>query len=172
MRPEKKFLVDEVSKYLENSEYVFLTNFERVTVSDTQDLRGALAKQGAEFHVVKNSILNVAAKSRDLPDLEDALSGPTAIVVGGPNPSEVAKILVKFFKDKEKVDLKKGILGDRALTREEVIELSKLPSLDALRAQLLGLFNQPASMAVRVLIAGPQGLLNVLQARVDKENQA
>lgn len=171
MRHEKQFLVDEVSRYLESSEYVFLTNFERVTVAETQDLRNELAKQGAQFHVVKNSILNVAAKSRNLPDLEDALVGPTAIVVGGPNPSEVAKILVKFFKDKEKVDLKKGVLGDRALTREEVIELSKLPSLDALRAQLLGLLNQPASLAVRVLIAGPQGLLNVLQAKVDKEKE-
>ena len=172
MRPEKQFLVDEVSDYLGKSEYVFLTDFNRLTVAETAELRGQLAAQDAEFHVVKNSILNTAAKSRELPDLEDVLTGPTAIVVGGPNPSEVAKVLFKFFKEKEKVEVKKGVLGEKALTKDEVEALSKLPGLDELRAQLLSLLNTPASQTVRVLIAGPQGLLNVLQAKVDKEGGA
>lgn len=168
MRPEKQYLVDEVSGYLAKSEYVFLTDFNRLSVAETAELRGQLAAQDAEFHVVKNSILHTAAKSRELPSLEDALEGPTAIVVGGPNPSEVAKVLMKFFKDKEKVEVKKGVLGEQTLTKEEVEELSKLPSLDELRAKLLSLLNTPATQTVRVLIAGPQGLLNVLQAKADK----
>lgn len=172
MRPEKQFLVDEVSDYLAKSEYVFLTDFNRLTVKETADLRSQLAAQNAEFHVVKNSILNTAAKSRELPDLEDALDGPTAIVVGGPNPSEVAKVLIKFFKEKEKVEVKKGVLGDKTLSKEEVEELSKLPSLDELRAKLLSLFNTPGTQMVRVLIAAPQGLLNVLQAKADKDGGA
>ncbi|MEO0797100.1 MAG: 50S ribosomal protein L10 [Verrucomicrobiota bacterium] len=171
MRPEKQFLVDEVSEYLSKSEYVFLTDFNRLTVAETAELRGQLAAQDAEFHVVKNSILNTAAKARELPDLEDVLTGPTAIVVGGPNPSEVAKVLMKFFKEKEKVEVKKGVLGDTSLSKDEVEALSKLPSLDELRAKFLSLLNTPASQTVRVLIAGPQGLLNVLQAKVDKDGE-
>ncbi|MGE9293787.1 MAG: 50S ribosomal protein L10, partial [Puniceicoccales bacterium] len=61
------------------------------------------------------------------------------------------------------------VLGDKALSREEVEALSKLPSLEALRSQLLGLFSQPGTQMVRVLIAGPQDFLNVLQAKVREE---
>ncbi|WP_269541418.1 50S ribosomal protein L10 [Cerasicoccus fimbriatus] len=172
MRPEKQYLVKEVSDYLAKSEYVFLTDFNRLTVAETAELRGQLAAQNAEFHVVKNSILNTAIKEREMPAVDDVLEGPTAIVVGGPNPSEVAKVLMKFFKDKEKVEVKKGLLGEQSLTKDQVEELSKLPSLDELRAKFLSLLNTPASQTVRVLIAGPQGLLNVLQAKVDKDGGA
>ncbi len=172
MRPEKQFLVDEVNAHLDKSEYVFLADFNRLSVSETAELRGLLAKQEAEFHVVKNNILKVASRARNIPVDEEVLEGPTAIVVGGPNPSEVAKVLIKFFKDKEKVEIKTGVLGDKALTRDEVEALSKLPSLEALRAQLLGLFNQPGTSLVRVLVAGPQSLLNVLQAKVTAEGGA
>ena len=169
MRPEKKFLVEEVTQHLSKSDYLFLTNFNRVTVEETAELRGELAKHDAEFHVVKNSILNIATKERELPDFsEEILSGPTAIVVGGPNPSEVAKVLTRFFDSKEKNPVKQGVLDSKLLTPDEVEALSKLPSLDALRSQLLGLLSQPATGFVRVLVAGPQSLLNVLQAKVDK----
>lgn len=169
MRPEKKYLVEEVSNQLEKSEYLFLTNFNRVTVEETAELRGELAKHEAEFHVVKNSILKVAAKERNLPEFDqEVLTGPTAIVVGGANPSEVAKVLSEFFKDKEKNEVKQGVLAEKMLSAADVEALSKLPSLDALRGQLLGLLNQPATGLVRVLVAGPQNLLNVLQAKVDK----
>jgi len=173
MRPEKQYLVAEVSNHLSKSEYVFLTDFNRLTVAETAELRGQLAAQNAEFHVVKNSILNTAAKERELPELDgEVLTGPTAIVVGGPNPSEVAKVLMKFFKDKEKVEVKSGVLGEKVLSKDEVEELSKLPSLDELRAKFLSLLNTPASQTVRVLIAAPQGLLNVLQAKVDQDGGA
>lgn len=166
MRPEKQFLVDEVSRHLAKSEYVFLANHNRLSVAETADLRGQLAKHEAEFHVVKNSILGVASRERGTPVADEFLEGPTAIIVGGPNPSEVAKVLVKFFKDKEKVEIKTGLLGDKVLLKADVEELSKLPSLDVLRSQLLGLLGQPATSLVRVLVAGPQSFLNVLQAKV------
>lgn len=169
MRPEKELLVAEVNQHLDKSEYVFLTNFDRMSVTDTAELRGQLAQHEAEFHVVKNSILKVASRARELPMDEEALNGPTAIIVGGPNPSEVAKVLIKFFKDKEKVELKTGVLGDKALSKDEVEALSKLPGLESLRAQLLGLLNQPGTMMVRVLNAAPQDFVNVLQAKVRAE---
>ncbi len=168
MRSEKQFLVDEVSSHLGKSDYVFLTDYRKMTVPDLADLRGQLAKQGAEFHVIKNSILNVAAKSRNLPDLSSALKGQTAIVVGGKNPAEVAKVLLKFFKDKEKVEIKVGVVAGKALSNADCDALSKLPGLEVLRAQLLGLLNTPATQAVRVIQAVPQGLLNVLKAKSEQ----
>jgi len=170
MRPEKKYLVEEVNTHLEKSDYVYLTNYERITVDEIAELRTQLSEHNAEFHVIKNSIFGVAAAAKELPDLSEHLTGQTAIVVGGDNPSGVAKIVGEFFKKKEKVEMKAGILNDRALTKEEIEALAKLPGLESLRAQLLGLLTQPATGFVRVVNAVPQGLVNVLQAKVRKEN--
>jgi large subunit ribosomal protein L10 len=168
MRPEKKFLVDEVSSYLGKSAYVFLADYRKVTVADAAELRSILRAQQAEYHVVKNSILNVAVRERKLPELEGAwLTGQTAIIVGGRNPAEVAKILLKYYKDKDKLPVKGGVLGQNRLSAADVTALSTLPSLDVLRAQLLGLLSSPATSLVRVLQGVPQGLLNVLQAKSD-----
>jgi len=103
MRAEKKYLIDEVTTHLNKSDYVILANFTGVTVADAAELRSKLAAEKAEYHVVKNSSLRVAAKSLGLPDIDSALTGPTAIVVGGKNSAGVAKILKQFFKDRQKV---------------------------------------------------------------------
>ena len=169
MRLEKKYLAEEVKTHLDKSDYVYLTNYERITVDEIAELRGQLAEHDAEFHVVKNTLLNVAAKERSLPDLEEHLAGPTAIIVGGNNPSGVAKIVCDFFKEKEKVELKAGVMNDRALSKDEIEVLSKLPGLEVLRAQLLGLLSQPGTGFVRIINAVPQGLVNVLQAKVLEE---
>ena len=64
MRPEKKYLIQEISEHLEKSNYFFLTDFTGVSVSEAADLRNRLASHGAEFHVVKNRLLNVVLKER------------------------------------------------------------------------------------------------------------
>lgn len=172
MRPEKQYLVEEVTNRLKESDYLFLTNYFRITVAETADLRARLAEQEAEFHVVKNTILQQAVKELELPELDEMLDGQIAIVSGGKNPSEVAKILKKFHKEKDKVDVKGGALGPRLLSADEVDELSKLPSLDALRAQLMGLLNTPATQFVGVINAVPQAVVNVLKAYADKNEAA
>ena len=166
MRAEKKYLIDEVEVHLRKSDYVILANFTGVTVADAADLRLKLSAEKAEYHVVKNSSLRVAAKSLGLPEFEEALVGPTAIIVGGKNFAGVAKILKQFFKDKQKVVVKAGVLSKKLISPQDVERLADMPSLDILRAQLLGLLSQPASMFVRVINAAPQSLVNVLQAKV------
>lgn len=168
MQAEKKFLVEEVGSYLDKSDYMFLADFQRVTVAETEELRRILSGLGAEFHVVKNRILKIAAEEREMEIAEDNLRGPTAIVVGGKDAAGVAKALEKFFKDKKKLEIKGGVLQKGPLTVDEVSNLAKLPSEEILRAQLLGLLNMPATQMVRIIQAVPQGLLNVLQAKADK----
>ena len=80
---------------------MYLTNYERITVDEIAELRGQLAEHDAEFHVVKNTLLNVVAKERSLPDLEEHLAGPTAIIVGGNNPSGVAKMFAISLKERK-----------------------------------------------------------------------
>ena len=172
MRPEKEFLVSEVTTYLKNGEYLYLADYTGISVLETAELRDALVKQDAEFHVVKNSAFKVAAERCQLPDFGDALNGPTAIIIGGKNPSGVAKALLDFHEKKDKIVIKAGLLGDKQLSTEEITTLSKLPSLEALHAQLLGLLNTPAQQTVRVLNAVPQDLLNLLAAKQRKGDEA
>lgn len=169
MQEEKNYLVQEVGGWLDQSNYVFFADFTTVTVADTEALRKILADHGAQFHVVKNRILKIAAEAREYSVEADQLKGPTAIVVGGTNAPAVAKALEKFFKDKQKLQLKGGVLDKGALSTDDISALAKLPSEEALKAQLLGLLNQPATMLVRVVQGVPQAMLNVLQAKVDKE---
>ncbi|MAN36549.1 MAG: 50S ribosomal protein L10 [Opitutae bacterium] len=168
MRPEKAYLVKEASDYLSRSEYVFLADYQGINAEETTELRKKLAERGAEFHVVKNSSLRLAAKEQDLPDISEHLSGHTAIVVGGEDASGVAKALGLYYKDNDKVTVKGGALGDRLLTAGEIKTLAKLPGLEVLRAQLLSLLNTSASQFVGVLGAPARGLVTVLKAKSEK----
>ena len=98
MRAEKQYLIDEVATHLKKSDYVILANYTKATVADVADLRKKLAAESAEFHVVKNSSLRVAAKALGLPPFESALSGQTAIIVGGKNSPAVAKAKPASFQ--------------------------------------------------------------------------
>lgn len=153
MRAEKNYLIAEVESHLKKSDYVILANFTKVTVSDVAELRSRLAAEKAEFHVVKNSSLRVAAKALGLPDIDTALTGPTAVVVGGKNSAGVAKILKKFFEEKQKLEVKVGVMDKKLVTASDLAKIADLPSFEALRSQLLGLFSQNAAAFVRVLDA-------------------
>jgi large subunit ribosomal protein L10 len=166
MRSEKKYIIEEVARHLKKSDYLLITNYQKVTVADVAALRTKLAPEQAEFHVVKNSSLRVAAKDAGLPEFENMLTGQTAIVVGGRNPSGVAKIVKKFFDDKQKLEIKGAVMSGKVFDTAQVVKLSELPSIEVLRAQFLCLLNTPATSLVRVINGVPQALVNVLQAKV------
>jgi large subunit ribosomal protein L10 len=153
MRAEKQYLISEVDTHLKKSDYVILANFSKVSVADTAELRKRLATEKAEFHVVKNSSLRVAAKALGLPEFESALIGPTAVIVGGKNSAGVAKILKKFFDEKQKLQIKVGVMEKKIVSAEDLKKIAELPSFDALRSQFLGLLTSNAAAFVRVLDA-------------------
>lgn len=153
MRAEKKYLISEVEGHLKKSDYVILANFTKVTVADTAELRKRLDAEKAEFHVVKNSSFRVAAKAFGLPEVDSVLTGPTAIIVGGKNPAGVAKVLKKFFDEKQKLEVKVGVLEKKVFSAKDLAIMADLPPFDALRAQFLGLLTSNAAAFVRVLDA-------------------
>jgi len=153
MRAEKQYLISEVETHLKKSDYVILANFSTVTVADVAELRSRLATEKAEFHVVKNSSLRVAAKAMGLPDMESGLAGPTAIVVGGQNPAGVAKVLKNFIEEKKKLKVKVGVFERKLLSSEELATIADLPPFGALRSQFLGMLTSTAAAFVRVLDA-------------------
>ncbi len=151
MRPEKKYLVEEARNRLSASEHLFLVSFTGVKVSDASEFRKSLAAAGAEFHVVKNSIIKIAAKELNLPSMDSVLDGQTGVISGGEDPAAVAKAISQFFKARENASIKLGVLGEKVMTKEEVEYLGSLPSLPEMRAKFLSLLNTPASQLVRVV---------------------
>ncbi len=153
MRAEKQYLISEVDTHLKKSDYVILTNFSKVSVADTAELRKRLAAEKAEFHVVKNSSFRVAAKALGLPDLDKSLAGQTAVVVGGKKPAGVAKALKKFIEEKQKLEVKVGVMDKKLMTAADLAKLADLPSFEALRSMFLGLLTMQGAAFVRVLDA-------------------
>lgn len=164
MRPEKQLLVDEVVRHLKKSDYCFLVTYTKMTMPDLNDLRATLRKFGAEFHVVKNTILGVAAQQLGLPKLDPFLGGQVGLISGGNQSVEIYQFLTKYAKDKDKLPVKGALLSRDVLTNEQFGEVTKLPPIAVLRAQLLGLLNTPATSLVSVLNATPTGLVTVLNA--------
>ena len=168
MRPEKEFLVKEAATFIDSSNFFFLTDYKGIDAEETGELRKALSVNGAEFHVVKNSSLKIATKEKGI-DLGEHLTGHTAIVFGGDDPSAVAKALVGYFKKTDKVSVKAGALSQKVLTSDEVKKLATLPGLESLRAQMLSLLNTSASQLLSVMSAPSRGFVTVLQAKAKQE---
>lgn len=160
MRKEKQYLITEVEGHLKKSDYVYLANYEKASVEDVSKLRAKLAAEKAEFHVVKNSSLRVAAKALSLPEVDQWLKGQTAIVTGGSNPTGVAKILRDFFKDTQKIAIKGGIFEKNTVDEATIGKLADVPPAAVLRSQFLGL-----------LKIKPQQLAALIKAYADKKEK-
>ena len=171
MRAEKQLIVEEVRKSVAASPFVLLTEYKGMTVAQFADLRKRLRGAGAECHVVKNTMIRHAIKAAGLASLDAALTGMTAMVYGGPKSdiSSAAKILKQFTKDFDKPKVKAGLMGAQVLKAEDISAVADLPSLDALRAQFIGLLQTPATRMAVVLGAPATQLARVIQAHADKE---
>ena len=165
MRIEKTFLLNEISTKVQDSTFLYLVDFSRVTVSEIAELRKSLSSEGAQFHVVQNTLIRKVAESLSWPSFTQWLTGQTGIVFGGNNPTGVAKILLNFAKDKEKLAAKGGLMDGKLCDVAQLEALSKLPDLPTLRATLLSLMLTPYRQFLYVMQGVPQSLLNVLNAK-------
>jgi large subunit ribosomal protein L10 len=172
MRPEKEFLVTEVGTYLDSSTYALLVEYTRLTVAEVAALRKRLNPLGAKFHVIKSSILDQAAKKRNITELGPVLKGQIAVVVGGEDVASIVKAVEAFFKEKDKGAMKGALLSGQIIPLNRMAELRTLPTMAEARAQLLALLNTPATTFVRILGAPSQQFVNVVEAFVRKNGAA
>jgi len=171
MRPEKELIVGDLKKQIGGSPFVILTEYKGMTVGQFAELRKRLRRAKAEYHVAKNSMLRHAVKAAELPDFDANLAGMTAVVVGDDRADigAVAKVLKQFGKEFERPKFKVGSLGKKALSADEISALADLPSLEVLRAQLIGLLQTPATRIAVVLGAPASQIARVLKAHADKQ---
>ncbi len=171
MRPEKQFLTKEYLTRLNASPFFIIVDYKGLSVGHLTELRKRLSKAGAEVHIVKNSIFRLAAKEAGVADLNGALTGQLAVVTGQRDISAAAKVVKTFGSEFDKLKVHFGYLNNQRLEQASILTLADLPSIEVLRAQLLGVLNAPASKFVRLLNTPASQLARVLQARQEKLGQ-
>ena len=166
-RNEKAELIETLQSTLSEATAVVVTHQTGLTVAESSDLRGRMREAGAGFKVTKNRLTKIALQGTKYEDITDLFTGPTAIGTSA-DPVSAAKTLVAFAKENDKLTIVGGALDGKVLDKAGVEALAKLPSLDELRASLVGLLNAPATKVARVAQAPAAKLARVIQARADQ----
>lgn len=167
MRPEKATIVDDLRTKFSGSPFLIIADYTGMTVPHFAELRTRLRGAGAEFKVVKNSFIKIAAKELGFPDLAKSLAGQNAVVTGDSDIAAAAKVLKTFAKEFTKPVVKAGVLDNAPLDAAQVVAIADLPSKAQLQAQLLGVLLAPATKLVRTLNEPAASLARVLQAKAD-----
>ena len=165
---EKQYINRQYLAHLNQVPFFILVEYRGLAVKHFNELRKRLAKAGAEVHVIKNSIFNLAVKESGIADLAGGLSGQTAVVTGRQDISATAKVLKVFQAEFDKPKIKFGYLGKQRIENKDLLVLADLPPLGVLRSKLLGIVSTPATQLVQLLNTPASQLARVLQARVDK----
>ena len=166
-RNEKAELIETLQSTLSEAAAVVVTHQTGLTVAESSDLRGRMREAGAGFKVTKNRLTKIALQGTKYEEISDLFTGPTAMGTSA-DPVAAAKVLVNFAKENDKLTVIGGSLDGKVLDKAGVEALAKLPSLDELRAKLVGLLNAPATQVARVTQAPAAKLARVIQARADQ----
>ncbi|NND50559.1 MAG: 50S ribosomal protein L10 [Rhizobiales bacterium] len=167
-RAEKKKLVTALNQVFSTTGVVVVTHNLGLTVSQMNNLRGQMAEAGGNVKVAKNRLAKIALEGTDAAGLQELFTGPT-VVMYSDDPVAAPKIVAEFAKKNEKLVVLGGALGPTMLDVDGVKALAELPSLDELRAKLVGMISTPATRIAGVLQAPAGQLARVMGAYASKE---
>lgn len=170
-RTEKREFVASLAAVFAETSMVVVTRNAGLTVAEATDLRRKMRAAGASYKVAKNRLTVLALEGSPFDGIKPMLKGPTALAWAR-DPVAVAKVAVEFAKTNEKLVLIGGALGAQTLNADGIKALAELPSLDALRASLVGMISTPATRIAGVLQAPAGQLARVLGAYATKDEAA
>ena len=168
-REQKAERVAEIATAIKESEAVFAVDYRGISVPQAAELRTKLIEAGARFSVVKNTLTERAADDADAATLKDYLEGPTAFTFVSPDGDVAlaAKALSQFRKANDVLEFKGGLMSGEVLTIEQIEAIAKLPAVEVLHGQMVGVLASPITGLVRglnQLIAGLAIALGQIQA--------
>lgn len=171
-RTEKQAFVDDFRSKVQEAGVLYLTDFSGLDVKSITVLRQRLRESGAEYIVVKNRLAKLAVADLDLPDISEALLGPTGVVLGYGGSVEPAKAVRDFAKEHDdKPVFKLGVLDNEIVSVAEIERLAKLPPRDQLLAELAGALEAPMAAFASALEGKIQEMSGLLEAlREQKES--
>ncbi|MBC8318594.1 MAG: 50S ribosomal protein L10 [Desulfobulbaceae bacterium] len=170
-RNEKAAVVEDLNSKLDNATIAIVTDYKGLTVASFQELRRELKKNNAEIRVAKNTLLRRAVDGTPFEVVLDHLKGTTALTVSYADPVAPAKILTEFAKSHPELEIRCGALEGKALSPDDLVALSKLPSKEVMLATLLSVMNAVPTSLVQVLSAIPRSMVYTIQAIKDKKEQ-
>jgi large subunit ribosomal protein L10 len=167
-RAQKAESIETLKGVFDGAGAVVVTHYLGLTVAEMTDLRGRLRNEGAQLKVVKNTLVQKALNG-SVGEAGDALfTGPVAIAYA-PDPVSAAKVATQYAKDNEKFTVVGGLMGLEVLDKASIAALARLPSLDQLRAKIIGLLQAPATKIAGVLQAPAGQLARVVGAYAAKD---
>jgi large subunit ribosomal protein L10 len=167
-RSQKSDLVDELKNVFTETSVVVVTRNHGLTVAQSTDLRLKMRDAGAQFKVAKNSLALIALEDTRYKPIGDLLKGPTALATSE-DPVAAAKVAVEFARTNDKFEIVGGAMGDTVLDVNGIKALAELPSLDELRAIIVGLIQAPATKIARTVSEPGAQLARIFSAYAAKE---
>jgi large subunit ribosomal protein L10 len=167
-RAEKKELVATLNGVFSKTSVVVVAHYSGLTVAQMQNLRKRMSAAGATVQVAKNRLAKIALEGTDVASIGSLLKGPTLIAYSD-DPVAAPKVAVAFAKDHDKLVILGGAMGKTALNVDGVKSLATLPSLDELRAKLIGLINAPATKLAQLSTAPAAKLARVFGAYANRD---
>lgn len=170
-RAEKKELVTALNKVFQTTTVVVVAHNKGLTVNQVNDLRGKMAQAGATVKVAKNRLAKLALDGTPAAGIKDLFTGPTMVAYAA-DPVAAPKVAADFAKGNEKFVILGGALGKTIMDAAAVKALAELPSLDQLRAKLIGMIQTPATRIAGVVQAPASQLARVINAYATKDKAA
>ena len=170
-RAAKSELVTTLNDVFANTAVVVVAHYKGLTVADMQKLRAQMKQAGATVKVAKNRLAKIALEGTDVSSIQPLLKGPTLIAYSA-DPVSAPKVAVDFAKGNDKLVILGGAMGATALNPDGVRSLATLPSLDELRAKIIGLVNAPATKLAQLANAPAAKLARVFAAYAKKDEAA
>ncbi len=167
-RAEKKEAVSSLNEVFKKTSVVVVAHYSGLTVAQMQKLRAQMREAGATVQVAKNRLVKIALDGTDVASIGALMKGPTLIAYSD-DPVAAPKAAVAFAKDNDKFVILGGAMGATALNPDGVKSLATMPSLDELRAKLIGLINAPATKLAQLSTAPAAKLARVFGAYANRD---
>lgn len=171
-KERKQAIVKRYRDLVGSSRGIVLASYSGLTVKDMERLRRKVRDLGGEFHVVQNRLAQLALKEAGLAVADEALEGSTAVGFALDEPLAMAKAIVDFSKESDKVKVKAGVVNGVVYNGAQMVRLAEMPPLPVLQAQLLGLLNTPATRLASLLVTPARQMASVVRAFAEKPAQA
>lgn len=170
-RAEKGAAVTELNQVFKDTGTVVVAQYAGLTVADMTSLRGKMRAAGGGVKVAKNRLVKLALEGTDVAHIADLFKGPT-VIVHSKDPVAAAKVSADFAKTNEKLVILGGAAGKTNLNPDGVKALASMPSLDELRAKLVGMIQTPATRIAAVVAAPAAQVARVVGAYAKKGEAA
>ena len=168
-RDQKKKTAEELHGELVKARGVIFSGFQGITVGQDFELRRKVAQTGAQYKVVKNSLIERAAKGTAVEPIAQKLAGTTSVALTETDPVALAKALTEYAKENPILTFKSGVVEGRVVSLADFASLATLPSRDQLLSKVLFLFNSPAQRVASTLSGVARNLALVISQAVKEK---